>query len=45
MLKFRVRDDRTVTGAAYAHEESPNTEGQNAGEIPVKATSRKVQQK
>ncbi len=32
-------------GGHTPHEESPSYEGQGAGEIPVEATLRKVQQK
>ena len=32
-------------GIIYADEESPSFAGQDAGEIPVEATLRKVQQK
>ena len=43
MLKQK-RGSQTVA-VEQSNEESPSTIGQSAGEIPVKATLRKVQQK
>ena len=45
MFSRRPRQSRAPSGESPAHEESPGSAGQDAGQLPVKATLRKVQQK